>query len=471
MPNNKKRKRPREINREKKNREKKRKLIIASLNIKGIIAKLTDLNSSFPDEGIGGGKCLIDILAVIETMESPTAPIHGSAVGNYHYISKPSPETGRGVGFLIKEDWINQVSEIEVTIKDDNILWIQLINGNKVIYLASVYVPYGNKQHAKATLRALTLNYEELSITGMPVMMGDFNARIPATSGDTPQGQNQSSTTYENGPRLEKLLRKTNTKTARSDGIIKADRHWTFIGPGGKSVLDYIIYPNLEGILTDYSVRWDLNCRSDHAMIMARINLHIQKPASPEIWGYEKSVRSHWDQQRIEHYTNEIMQHPSLNEMGEHKLDNEEDLNKVTALLMNILRESNDKTIKGAKARYEKKHTTSAKIQQKLEKLQAQRNNILDEIQNKDTTKINHRILWGELHEVTTHIHKTKKEVVALKHKLWWCMLKAQAGEDNSKGFWKLIKKLRSTSNPSFPNFLTTPTNEILTDKKEICAA
>jgi hypothetical protein len=50
-------------------------------------------------------------------------------------------------------------------------------------------------------------------------------------------------------------------------------------------------------------------------------------------------------------------------------------------------------------------------------------------------------------------------------------MLKAQAGEDNSKGFWKLIKKLRSTSNPSFPNFLTTPANEILTDKKEICAA
>ena len=131
----------------------------------------------------------IDILAVVESFESPDRSNDYSEVTSHTWHGKPckSKHRRRGVGFWVRNKINKCVSIVTPKTENENILWLQYVTNNGTYYIASGYIAphkYVDHETLKSFYSALIDNYTEYAHEGTVVMLGDFNGHIPSTTGD-----------------------------------------------------------------------------------------------------------------------------------------------------------------------------------------------------------------------------------------------------------------------------------------------
>jgi hypothetical protein len=250
-------------------------------------------------------------IGVAETWESLTAhkiyKLHG-----YTYIGKPiarnrtATRDHGGTGAWILNSMFSQCSVVETKKQHKDILWIQMVDKYNTTYIAVVYSHPDDPLNHTQIMSTLKINYEELSVTGRVVMMGDLNTHITRTT----HGVDSRYGEYEN--KLLAMMDSTGmSPLTANDEALKRNEHWTYLGRnGGRSVNDYIlVQPSAVGSST-YGVHHKHNLRSQHRLMTA--SLPYTHSETTEGWGTQDCLKSEWTDNDIDQYKDEIMKRYNL---------------------------------------------------------------------------------------------------------------------------------------------------------------
>jgi hypothetical protein len=177
---------------------------------------------------------------------------------------------------------------------NENILWIQYITLTEVYYFAITYVPPDDLKLAKKILRTLHQNCPDLEYTDTPIIMGDLNVRTNNLTSDT------TSNSYE--PLFTDLSKNTGLVLLTNPEETLHGTHYTFNGPMGKSIPDYILSPfhQENPIFTDFKVHQTISCGSDHRLLTVSLTNSSHNLSS--IWGTPPSNHIEWSNENINIY-------------------------------------------------------------------------------------------------------------------------------------------------------------------------
>ena len=371
----------------------------------------------------------------------------------------PNKQTHRGTGFLIANKIKSRVSIKEVEVNNPNIGWIQYIERKQTMYIAIVYVPFSEKEKAPEILNTLRCNVEELSLTGSPIIMGDFNIRNSRTGDKPPKGD---STNHKNNKALEKFLDKTEYLIASDQELINENKHWTFSGPrGGTSVPDYILIPRaMKADVAGYRVSWETHCDSYHAMQNIQVQVSIKTEHA--FWSKAHTPRKEWNEANIAKFKD------CLKEIGDEPILRIEELHAASTKLLQDILQAQDASMNTAKHNKRKRTqaTPLTKEENNLRTLQ-QKATLLTTLHNRAKTGVS-KDLWSKIHEINNQIHSTSLYIYKSTHQWWWKALAALNPTHASADFWKIAKRLRKQKDSEpFPSALELPEGIIHT-KKEI---
>jgi hypothetical protein len=272
---------------------------IGLLNIKDQTRGLPLLHSLLQTSNHLPAPFYLNILGITESFEATDQSSNYTSITGYHWLGKPNHTipNRRGVGFWIKSEIRHNVSVISPKDGNENILWIQYITLTEVYYFAISYVPPDDHKLAKTIMHTLHQNYLDLEHTGTPIIMGDLNVRAKNLTADT------ASNSYE--PLLTDLLKNTGLAALTNPEQTLQGTHYTFNGPMGKLIPDYILSPtHLENpIFTDFKVHQTISCGSDHRLLTASLTNSSHNLSS--IWGTPPSNHIEWSNENINIYKHE----------------------------------------------------------------------------------------------------------------------------------------------------------------------
>ena len=239
------------------------------------------------------------VVAVTETHHRPNDTIP-QALKNYIWIGKPSNKISRGVGFWIH----NSISPMcDIIVKPEikthpDILWIQITTKQTVIYIAIVYSHPNDPPTHNKILNTLAHNVKQLISKGKVIITGDFNARCPDITGDKD--------TNAHTQLLQKFLLENEMSVLTNPAQQTSDDHYTFNGPQGFSIPDYIMIPSSQLDRYQYEVRQDLDTGSFHKPIVASL---LFPKINTDSWGEKERKQHQLDYTTIPTYKKELLKH------------------------------------------------------------------------------------------------------------------------------------------------------------------
>lgn len=245
----------------------------------------------------------VDILGLQEVKNSRDLDVPG-----YAWLSGLPPHERpkhhfKGLGALVKLDLKSRVTVASVNVAQE-FMWLKLTGSNDardtfICYLYCLHAGHSDTKR-EAFYAELLDSCTQFNLTGDVLLLGDFNARLGAVSGD--KGTNQ------NGPLLLDFLR-----SAFSDG---QDNHFqcllnstfgcqgfpTFAKRGQQSIIDYAI-TGPESLSRIARVHIETKVQklganalgSDHHLIFADWRLTIETPSPPS-----RKSRLVWDKTRLQ---------------------------------------------------------------------------------------------------------------------------------------------------------------------------
>jgi hypothetical protein len=214
--------------------------------------------------------------------------VDNNEIKNYSWIGKPSNKRSRGTGFWVHDSLINWTSEIshpEEGTAHPDIHWIRIVSKKHTLYIAVCYSHPGDDKNHSAILAALNKCILALGPKDDFVITGDFNSRSNKLTGDRIIQATHYSTSMENFVNSHALTALRNTKTDRNGP------NYTFNGPGGHSIPDYILVKGNKTANANYTVH-PQDFGSYHKLITARIEFPLP---SNEEWGSQIHQQIKWD--------------------------------------------------------------------------------------------------------------------------------------------------------------------------------
>ena len=324
-----------------------------------------------------------------------------------------------------------------------------MIASKQVYYFAVVYVPFGDDAQAATIFKVLKLNIEELQMTGIPIIMGDFNAWAPELTNDGRDAPN------DNGNRLIKMLTKTGYSACKNHNQQEDNMHWTFRGPNdSKSITDYILYPNhVHKHMNNYNVHASLSCGSYHALMTAELSTSGVEQFT---WGEFSRPRTEWSTDNIECYRKNFATSP------EPVMDTKQQLCAASKELVSAIQEAHSSIITKPSKRKRKEQSNNTGYQ----KITKAIDGLIGSMSSKP--KQQRTEAWEEVHRLQNKLRKIALNDYCEDHKQWWKALSRMDMEQNPQEYWKLIRKLRSKDSPPFPSFLVAQNGEVIRDKNDI---
>ena len=126
--------------------------------------------------------------------------------------------------------------------------WIHMTAKKATIYICIVYSHPNDPQNHRQILDTLEHNLDHLRNKGHIIIMGDFNARCPDITGEKVGSANSHSTKMEDFINTCDLVALTNNTQQKDHS------HYSFQGPNGESIPDYVLVPREQLGSHSYSV-------------------------------------------------------------------------------------------------------------------------------------------------------------------------------------------------------------------------
>ena len=186
----------------------------------------------------------VDICAVQEVRyKAQGVRIYGSGNERYKFWWSGGEERERGVGLLVREEWVENV--IEVVRWNDRMMKIKMVGGKKVMHIFSVYAPQqGRANIEKEEFREkLTDKIQEVPDRDVVLIAGDLNGHIGTdrTGYENVMGEFGYGVRNEEGEEILRLCQENNLKIY-STWFKKRDEHLvTYSSGGNKTQVDFIM--------------------------------------------------------------------------------------------------------------------------------------------------------------------------------------------------------------------------------------
>ena len=360
-----------------------------------------------------------------------------------------------GVGAYVSNN-LSPFTQILHEFSNENIMWLRIITLEEPLFIAVVYAPPNNTDILNGLITNIINTKSSLSGLGRVLIMGDFNCRLGSTTRDkmvNPRG---------------KLLKDFFKTTKSSPLSNQQDDHWTCYTWNGQSVNDLFIVDNNEKLkCKDYFVFKEHRFSSKHALLTFRWNVKVSPPDKLQ-WSNHTSTSLNWDDDTInQNYLNLLTpkltawldKNKDMNTVKESNLAS----NKLVSLIQDCIHQLQTKT-KNRQQKY--KEFTSDEITQ----LRNDRNHVISNF-TEETSIDTRKEMLSKIHTLQNKISNAT-ELLEKKQtrKLWDKVLENKKGKDMST-YWKMIKRIRSPQEKSFPMAITGPDGSLLITKHEILQA
>ena len=411
-------------------------LVILLLNAQNVNAHIIQIRAAVQDLGTKP-----KVIAVTETHHRPNSLNNKPFLYGYRWLGKPSSNPSRGTGFWIEKDVARMCDPVPLDVLNEqhpDIFWIHFTAQKTNIYIAVVYSHPSDVNNHSRILNTLDKNIVQLSKIGKIIIMGDFNARCPELTGDK--------TTNSHSPKMMSFVENNEMAVLKNEIQQNSGEHFSFQGPMGESIPDYILVPKLQLGPYTYKVNNVLHTGSYHRMIEAKFPFPT---ISVEDWGMAVPQRVIWDKTNTEVYFQSLKNNLSLINpqksppTAHHITKHANDLVKsITNATEKISTSSHVNKKRKRAGQGQKPNTTMSKlIQKKSEILNGTRKG----------TKEVRKNGWKMAHVIQNEIAKAAIKDKEKADDIWWHDLANMNNSESTRLMWKQLKKARKTVSTPFP--------------------
>jgi hypothetical protein len=238
-------------------------LTLLLLNAQGVNTHLPQIQTS-----INALKNQPKIIGITETHHKPGTISNKPFLPGFQWLGKPSTEQSRGVGFWI-ENKLSLMCEVipkgVLGREHPDIQWIHMTAEKTTVYIAIVYSHPNDVQNNKRILDSLEHNLGQLRNKGRIVIMGDFNARCPSITGDKIGSSNS------HAPKMLDFITTCELTPLGNKAQQSRNDHFTFQGPNGVSIPDYVLVPDEQLGSYKYEVNNRQHTGSFHRMVEVQV--------------------------------------------------------------------------------------------------------------------------------------------------------------------------------------------------------
>ena len=349
-----------------------------------------------------------------------------------------------GVGAFVINS-LAPFTQIMSELSNENIMWLQVTTEDKPFFVAVIYAPPKNNNLLRDILTKTQEAHSLLSDIGDVLYMGDFNCRMGKKTRD-------KSIDKERANLLTEFLSSTKNAILTSD----QKEHWTCYTHNGQSVNDiFCVNKKLQHQCHNYYVHKKHSFGSDHVLLSFDWNRKLTTPPR-SMWTTSFLTKIDWGNETVRStYQSQLQTSLQKWKSNLGALNSERSVEKATSTLVNTIQNTLNHFRKKRMFSSNKNNSSSEhkRDAQGLNALIKQRDDLVAQLSEHNPPK--------KKANLTSLITQTQSQITELtiKHKnnemkLVWTKILELKGQNNTKDYWSLIKKLRKTQQTQLPNVM-----------------